>query len=675
MNLLFILIFLLLVQNGSFSEKYRVFFKDKGSNEFYRGSTLFNLAAKSLSEKSIFRRLKIFPRDSFVTIEDAPLHQPYLDQIAKTGCKILLKLKWLNYVVIEATPTQIAQIKNFKFVNQVQTIREIVPKEFTSKISNYNYPLNISKLLLNPQFTEDRYGESRNQLKMLSLDKLQTLGLLGDSVYLGILDTGFRWKQNRIFQHANVLAEFDFLNQDPNTENDELDTNIQDNHGTLVFSIISGIKNGYLFGASPFATFLLAKTEDIRKESHFEEDCFASAIEWMDSIGVDIISSSLGYFYFDSTETSYDFKDLDGRTTLVSAYTNRAKKIGITMVASAGNKGPNESTIQAPAESLGEIAIGAVNPTGDSVLKFSSRGPTFDGRIKPDFVAQGNFVVSSPPFPFDTIMYGSGTSVAAPIFAGGISLLLTAFEELGPDTILSLLRRNASRKDDPDNSWGFGLVDFYTAALDYDVIISPPISFHSNGRQRIVFKIKNKNEIESAKIYYKYEQENNFISDYLVPISWTDEYFFDLYSFSFGNLFDFYVVVKTKDGKERRKPFYVDKYYKIKIGDTTKNIFLLENSILNNQEFTFSDKVRIFPTILQNSNILYIQLLDFPTCSVNLEIINIFGEVLLRYNLANQHSNSQYEKIYLDNILDGLYFVRISTCNGFTRTLKFIKFS
>ncbi|MFN3306538.1 MAG: S8 family serine peptidase [Candidatus Kapaibacteriota bacterium] len=654
-------------------EKYRIFLKDKGATKFSKGSELFTKAVNSLSERAIQRRLKIFPTDSFVSIEDSPIYDVYINKIQQIGVKILLKLKWLNYVVIEANKTQISEIQKYDFVKLIQQITEKIPKEITHKITSTQLPWNISKLLFLSQTSQDKYGESIYQLKMLNIDKLQAVGILGDSIILGIIDTGFRWKENKIFEHSNVLAEYDFIYNDKVTANESLDTTIQDHHGTMVFSILSGIKDGYLFGSTPFANFVLAKTEDIRVESHFEEDCFAASIEWMDSLGVDVITSSLGYSKFDSIEASYHFEEFDGKTTLVSAYANRAANVGIVMISSAGNKGPRDSSIQAPAEALGEIAIGAVNPSADSVLNFSSRGPTFDGRIKPDFVAQGNLVICSPAHPFDTVTYGNGTSVAAPIFAGGVALLLSTFEELTPETLLNLLKNNATKKDKPNNTWGYGIVDFYNLALDYDIIISPPISFYTNDRQRIVFKINSKNQINYAKIFYKSSSNTEFSSSYLKNNPGTDEYYYDLYPNLDDNLYDIYVVVETIDGRTRRKPFFNNKWYQIKIQENSKNLFVLENSILKIEDFSTSDKIKIYRTILTNSSELIINFGDSQAEFAKVEIINSLGEVISIIKTSKNYSSLGIEKVNLDLLTSGIYFLKITTSNGKTELLKFVK--
>src|SRR4030065_580429 len=179
------------------------------------------------------------------------------------------------------------------------------------------------------------------------------------------------------------------LFKDESTENDSLDNPSQHNHGTLVFSIVGGFKEGSLIGSAFGSDFILAKTEDIRSEKHIEEDKYAAALEWMESYGVDITSSSLGYSTFDPPEFSYTYADMDGKTTIVTKALELTFRRGVVTVSSAGNEGGTSwFYITAPADGINTLAIGAVN-NDNQIAAFSSRGPSYDGRIKPDVVTQG----------------------------------------------------------------------------------------------------------------------------------------------------------------------------------------------------------------------------------------------------------------------------------------------
>jgi len=668
------LIFLLLISQNLNAEKYRVFLKDKGEGKFHKGSLLFQIAENSISERCKTRRTKVLTKDSLVTFQDIPINPDYIKLIESLGAEIKLKLKWLNYVVIEIDSQKISKIQSLPFVRFVQRIGNKVPRELLLNSVKQESKIDLKKEFFLSETENLQYGESYNQLRMLSIDKLHSYGILGEDVLLGILDSGFRWKTHKGFENSKVIAEYDFLNNDIITANEANDVPSQDGHGTMVFSIIAGFLPGRLIGSAPFAEFALAKTESIPFESHFEEDCFASALEWLDSLGVDVITSSLGYFQFDSTETSYIFDELNGKTTLVSSYANFAKRLGICLVASAGNKGPRDSTIQAPAEAFGEIAIGAVNPAGDTVLKFSSRGPTADGRIKPDFVAQGKSVISLSPDNPDTLLYGSGTSVASPLFAGGVACLISAFEELTPDTILSILKKFSSNKEKPNNSLGWGIPDFFASAINYDILISNPITYCINNRQRIIFKAKYKYPIEKVTLLLKGSSETNFKPHEMNYSQYYDLYYYDVIFNGVDSLIYFTVNAKSTDGHERKKPFNPDKTFILKFGTESLNAkTILDSNYIALSFFSSENSSIIFPTLLESSGELYF---DTPTINsdwIKVSIVNLFGEIVFEKKFKTLPNRRFFDRINLENIPKGAYLFLIYRNDGNPDVLKFVK--
>jgi subtilisin family serine protease len=668
------LIFLLLISPNIYAEKYRVFFKDKGEGEFYKGTTLFQLAENSISERSKTRRAKIFPKDSLVTSQDVPINPEYIKTIASQGAEIKLKLKWLNYIVIEIDSQKISKIQSLPFVKFVQKISNKVPRELLFNSVNQESKIDLKKEIFLNIAENLQYGESYNQLRMLAIDKLHSYGIFGEDVLLGILDSGFRWKTHKGLKNSNVVAEFDFLNNDTITGNEANDVPSQDGHGTMVFSIIAGFSPGKLIGSAPFANFALAKTESIPFESHFEEDCFASALEWFDSLGVDVVTSSLGYSQFDSTEISYNFDELDGKTTLVSAYANFAKRLGICLVASAGNKGPRDSTIQAPAEALSEIAIGAIAPTGDTVLKFSSRGPTADGRIKPDFLAQGKSVISFSADNPDTLLYGSGTSVASPLFAGGVVCLLSAFEELIPDTVISLLKSFASNKEHPNNTLGWGIPDFFASAINYDILISNPITYSINNRQRIIFKAKYIYPIRKVNLFLKGESESDFKLHEMNYSEYYDLYYFDLNPNTGDSIFQYFVVAQSTDGRERRKPFYQNKTFVLKMGMESSNVnTILDTNYIRLSFFASENSSILYPTLLESSGELYF---DTPTINsdwIKVAVVSLLGEVVFEKKFKTLPNRRFSDRLNLGSLPKGAYLFLIFRNEGNPDVLKFVK--
>lgn len=301
------------------------------------------------------------------------------------------------------------------------------------------------------------YGESFNQLYMIEAVDLLEMGYngSGDSssagqVMIGILDTGFLL-DHYAFDRLEVHAQWDFVNDDPVTENEPGDPQDQDRHGTLVLGTIAGYGEGELIGPAWGAVYLLAKTEIVGEEIEVEEDNWVAGLEWCDSIGADIVTSSLGYTLW------YDEDDLDGETALCTIAANMAASRGIIVCNAIGNygwKGP--TSLIAPADADSVIAVGGVYADG-VIWGSSSWGPTADGRIKPDVMAQGAAVLSVA-WPFD-YGYGnySGTSFATPLIAGLCAQILEIHPDWTPIQMRDSLRVHASNSESPDNRMGWGI--------------------------------------------------------------------------------------------------------------------------------------------------------------------------------------------------------------------------
>jgi len=442
-------------------QKYMVYFKDKGmanQTSLQKTSQAYTETVQSLSKRSIQRRIKHRGADNFVTFEDVPLYQPYITELENSGAKIWNKLKWFNAVSLYADKDQIAKISSLPFVEKVEAVQTLSYKK--DKIEEQS-PRSFEKTSINNTGLAYDYGSSLGQYALSDIPQVHAKGITGDSVVIGILDSGFRWKLIESLVSRKVIAEYDFVFHDNNTANEAGDVGSQDSHGTSIFSLIGGYKEGKIVAPAFNASFILAKTEDIGSETHVEEDNYAAALQWMDSIGVDITTSSLGYNEFDPSTFSYAYSDMNGKTTVVTKAVELAfTQFGISTFTSAGNDGNSPwHYIGAPADGFNVIAVGSVSNSNIKAGS-SSFGPSYDGRIKPEIVTQGVLDYVASVSGTSTSAYGtaSGTSAAAPIAAGIAAQLLSLYPHLTNVQIRQILLATAGNAASPNNEIGYGLL-------------------------------------------------------------------------------------------------------------------------------------------------------------------------------------------------------------------------
>jgi subtilisin family serine protease len=513
--------------------KYFIYFKDKylpEKSRLEKGSSYFIDAANQLSEKSIERRIKNMGEDEFITYEDLTINEQYLLTLENIGIKTENKLKWFNAISAYLNEQQIQTVSNLEFVEKVEPVKVLVFKNFNEEHLNPLYKYNVLKNNLN-------YGNSFDQLQLSDIPIVHKKGITGNGVLIGLLDSGFDWRDHESLINAKVLAEYDFVFNDRITANEPGDSPSQHNHGTYVFSIIGGKKDSVLIGASFDSDFILAKTEDIRSETHIEEDNYAAALMWMDSIGVDITSSSLGYNLFDPTTYSYTYEQMDGKSTIVTKAIELAFKRGIITVTSAGNEGDDPwFHIVAPADGFNVIAVGAVN--SDKLnAPFSSRGPTYDGRIKPEVVAMGVNVFGASASGFSNYNFNGGTSASAPIVSGVAALLLSAHPHLKNTQVREILLETSDNSSASNNEIGYGLVSALNA-IEY-----PNLEFYRNSyRLHKMFLTDSSLIQQSAKIHYSLGDEN-FIERQLTPVR-LSRFVFEFPEIAIGQEINFYFTYK-----------------------------------------------------------------------------------------------------------------------------------
>lgn len=434
-----------------------IFLKDKGheTNSFLSNPEIV------VSEKSVRRRMKVVKDNSPVDESDLPIFANYIDQIQSLGFRLRQKSKWLNAISGYIPISKLNLISSLTFVKQIDLVA-CLPRNYETTETEYQIEQNdtFSPKVLNPNAYN--YGNSLTQLEQINVPALHNLGYTGQGVTICLMDAGFSRLSHEVFSMMNIIGMYDFVNNDPGV-GDSTDMG-EGSHGTATLSVIGGFKEGKLIGPAFSSNYILAKTENTDSETPIEEDNWIAALEWADSIGVDVTSTSLGYLGYDAPFVGYTWENMDGNTARITIAADLAVKKGIVVLNSAGNEGYNadHNTIVAAADGDSVIAVGAVRADGTR-SSFSSVGNTVDGRIKPDIMAMGSGVTLASTSSNTAYTTGSGTSFSCPLAAGVAALILSNNSNLTPMQVRDAMRNTASRNQNPDREYGWGIIDALSA--------------------------------------------------------------------------------------------------------------------------------------------------------------------------------------------------------------------
>ncbi len=535
MKRLLILLFLIPVFSAFSQQKYFIYFKDKGpAASLQKNNPAFQKALHILTPRAISRREKVMNPDSIITFEDLPLYEVYVDQLINHGINIENKLNWFNAVSAYLNENQKQVLQSFAFVKKITPV-----KIFTFR--NDEVQAQALPKIVAPD--ELSYGQSYTQLSLSDIPIVHSKGITGDGVIIGVLDTGFRTSHEGL-TNVNVIADSDFVFHDGIVANQPEDNPEQDSHGTYVLSIIGGYKDSTIIGAAYGASFILSKTEDIRSETHIEEDNYAAALEWMENLGVDVTSSSLGYNIFD-TGTSYTYEDMNGKTAIVTIAAELAFQRGVVTITAAGNEGNDKwHYIIAPADGFNTMAIGAVDKN-NVLASFSSRGPTYDGRIKPDVDAMGVTVYGASTSGTDIFGFASGTSAATPIAGGVAALLLSVYPHLNNVQVRDIFHETSENSSNPNNDIGYGLLSAARA-------ISFPNLKYSNGKFTLYKAFIDSFSVSDVKLHYSTDNMNYDTLNMDMEESY--KFFKVLPSFPINRVVNFYFTYNDESGNSHRDP-------------------------------------------------------------------------------------------------------------------------
>jgi len=434
-----------------------VFMKDKPNSATFLANPL-----QMLSQRSIDRREK-----SNISIDekDVPIHQVYYTKLKnEVTIAVLGKSKWLNAVHVQGTVTQINDLfSKFNFIESIEFANKSLNTNEKSKVNNSPSD-HFSKF--NEVQTDFNYGAADNQIKMLKGDYLHQQGFTGQNQVIAIIDAGFPNVNTlsafeRLRDNNQILGGYNFADRNANYYT-------RNSHVTHVLSTIAGYIENEFVGTAPDAKFYLFISEIAETETVLEETLWVEAAERADSLGVDMINTSLGYTTYDNPNHSHSYADMDGNTTFISRGAEIGVSRGMILVNSAGNSGASSwRYVGAPADASSVFSIGAVN-ADENIASFSSFGPTADNRIKPDVLAQGqNTTIVN--FSSGSVSTSNGTSFSSPVMAGVIACFWEAFPNKTNVEIMNLIRNYSDKYNNPTDQYGYGIPDFEAA---YNTVLS-----------------------------------------------------------------------------------------------------------------------------------------------------------------------------------------------------------
>jgi len=427
-----------------YNYKFRLTLKNKGKTSYSIGKP-----EEFLSSGAIERRTK---QGIAIDSTDLPVSDEYIKAVENIGGIVVAKSKWQKTISVHCPDSSLVEkYKELPFVSDALFVwkgKPAVIKENNDSIVKYPAIETIS--------FGNNYGSADRNIKLNNGHVLHNAGFKGKGMNIGIIDAGFNHlPEIEMLNNLDIKGYKGFI-----YEHEDMFENANQ-HGLNVLSCIGTNKPMQFVGTAPEASFWLFSTEDSRSEYPIEEDYWATAIEYADSVGVDVVNTSLGYNNFDYPAKSYTHQDIDGKKAYITRAANAAAKKGMLLVISAGNSGDSEwEKITPPSDAPNVLTVGAVKR--DSIIaSFSSRGMTADLRVKPDVMALG--LLASVIDDKGKVSMKAGTSFSSPIMCGMVACLWQAFPSLTNLEIIDVVRRSSDQYETYNEDYGYGLPDMAKA--------------------------------------------------------------------------------------------------------------------------------------------------------------------------------------------------------------------
>lgn len=465
---------------------YLVKLKPKENTSYFLSNPL-----QMLSQRALDRRAKYtIP----VNEEDVPVSAFRINQLKKLTLTYVGHSKWLNSVLVEISDEAVLnKLLTLNFVESVETmVRNSDSKQIRKKLSKWDNFTNES--------VKYNYGYADEFINQINLKPLHENGILGQEIFISVIDAGFPEVDklpafDLLHKENRIIDTYDFVDKKKNVYD-------ADEHGTMVLSTMASEIEGKYVGTAPKAIYSLYRSEDNTSETPKELMYWIQAAERADSIGADVINTSLGYTTFDDPRYDYSFDQMDGKTTLISKGAQVAANKGIFVVVAAGNEGNDPwKMISAPADVKNVFTIGA-NDSNKNPAGFSSYGPNALNELKPNVSALGQYIVVYSPN--GNLVYSNGTSFASPVSAGAVALMIQQFPTTSHDVLKDKIQRSAHLFSTPSTQLGYGIPDYNKASQELlrisDISTIQTLNIYPNPFQNII-SIQTNDKIKSIEIY------------------------------------------------------------------------------------------------------------------------------------------------------------------------------